>query len=34
MRVPMRGEAAWLPPPARQAYWRGAIVSLNYEFDS
>jgi len=27
-------EAAWLPPPARQAYWRGAIVSLSYEFDS
>lgn len=33
MRVPMRGEAAWLPLSGRQPYWRGTIVSLSYEFD-
>jgi hypothetical protein len=32
LRVPMRGEVAWVPPQGRQAYWRGAIQSLHYEF--
>ena len=32
MRVPMTGEAAWLPPQGRKPYWRGTIASLTYEF--
>jgi hypothetical protein len=32
MRVPLSGEAAWVPPGARKPYWRGTIVSLDYEF--
>jgi hypothetical protein len=31
MRVPLTGEAAWLPPGARKPYWRGTITSANYE---
>jgi hypothetical protein len=31
MRVPLNGEAAWLPPGARKPYWRGTITSANYE---
>jgi hypothetical protein len=31
MRVPLAGEAAWVPG-ARKPYWRGAIVSIDYEF--
>jgi len=34
MRVPLVGEAAWLPPGARKPYWRGAIVAIAYEFAS
>ena len=32
MRVPMTGEAAWLPLQRRKPYWRGTIASLTYEF--
>ena len=32
MRVPMRGEVAWLTPEGRKAYWRGTVTSLSYEF--
>jgi len=31
MRVPLTGEAAWLPPGARKPYWRGTITSAQYE---
>lgn len=34
MRVPLTGEAAWVPPGARKPYWRGTIVSMTYEFAS
>jgi hypothetical protein len=32
MCVPLTGEAAWAPPGARKPYWRGAIISIAYEF--
>jgi hypothetical protein len=32
LQVPMRGEVAWLTPQGRQAYWRGKIQSLHYEY--
>lgn len=32
MRVPLTGEVAWLLPAGRQAYWRGTITALRYEF--
>lgn len=32
MRVPMRGDVAWLLPQGRQIYWRGTIERLRYEF--
>ncbi len=32
MRVPMKGEVAWLTPEGRKAYWRGTITSVGYEF--
>jgi hypothetical protein len=32
MLVPLAGEAAWVPSGARKPYWRGAIVSIAYEF--
>jgi hypothetical protein len=32
MRVPLTAEAAWLPPGARKPYWRGTIVSMDYEW--
>jgi hypothetical protein len=32
MRVPMRGEVAWLLPEGRKPYWRGEITGLKYEF--
>lgn len=32
MRVPLTGEAAWLPPGARKPYWRGTIKTAEYEF--
>jgi hypothetical protein len=31
MRVPVTGEAAWLPAGARKPYWRGTITSADYE---
>jgi hypothetical protein len=31
MRVPLTGEAAWLPPGAPKPYWRGTITSTDYE---
>jgi hypothetical protein len=32
MTVPLTGEAAWMRPEGRKAYWRGTIASLTYEF--
>ena len=32
MRVPLTGEASWLPPEGRRPYWRGTIASLTYVF--
>jgi hypothetical protein len=32
MRVPMRGEVAWLLPAGRKPYWRGTVSLLRYEF--
>lgn len=32
MTVPLTGEVAWLLPEGRQAYWRGTIQSLDYEW--
>ena len=32
MRVPLTGEASWLPPEGRRPYWRGTIASLAYVF--
>jgi len=32
MRIPLTGEASWLPPQGRRPYWRGTITSLAYEF--
>jgi hypothetical protein len=32
MRVPLKGEVAWLAPEGRKPYWRGTISSLRYEF--
>ena len=35
MRVPMKGEVAWLLPPGeggRKPYWRGSTTLLRYEF--
>jgi hypothetical protein len=32
MRVPMRGEVAWILPEGRKPYWRGEITGLKYEF--
>ena len=32
MRVPLTGEAAWVPRGAHKPYWRGTIVSTDYEF--
>ena len=31
MRVPLDGEAAWLPAEGRKPYWRGRIASLAHE---
>jgi hypothetical protein len=31
MRVPVRGEVAWLLPQGRQAYWRGRITGIAYD---
>lgn len=32
LRVPLRGEVAWLLPEGRKPYWRGEVTSLRYEF--
>lgn len=32
MRVPMRGEVAWLTPEGRRPYWRGTVEAVSYEF--
>jgi hypothetical protein len=32
MRVPVQGEAAWLPPAGRNPYWRGKIEKIEYVF--
>jgi hypothetical protein len=31
VRVPTRGEVAWLTPEGRRAYWRGEVTALRYE---
>lgn len=31
MRVPMTGEATWLPAQGRKPYWRGTVTSRAYE---
>jgi hypothetical protein len=30
MRVPMRGEVAWVTPLGRRPYWRGEVTALSY----
>ena len=32
MRVPLGGEAAWLPPEGEKPYFRGRITEIDYEF--
>jgi hypothetical protein len=32
MRVPLNGEAAWLPPEGAEPYWRGEITGIVHEF--
>src|SRR5919112_268354 len=32
MRVPLDGEAAWLPPEGPKPYWRGHITDIHYPF--
>lgn len=32
MRIPLRGEVAWVLPGGQQPYWRGQIRSLAYEW--
>jgi len=32
IKVPMRGEVAWLTPEGRRPYWRGEVTALVYEF--
>lgn len=32
LRVPMRGEVAWLTAQGRQVYWRGTIQNLHHEY--
>jgi hypothetical protein len=34
MRVPTRGEVAWLTAQGRRAYWRGEITAITYETDT
>lgn len=31
MRVPMKGEVAWITPQGHRAYWRGSTVDIQYE---
>lgn len=32
MRVPTRGEVAWIAPSGRRPYWRGRITDIAYEY--
>jgi hypothetical protein len=32
LQIPMRGEVAWITAQGRQAYWRGAIQSIVFEY--
>ena len=32
MRIPLEGEVAWVSPDGNKPYYRGRIVTLNYEF--
>lgn len=32
MRIPLEGEVAWVSPDGNKPYYRGLIVTLNYEF--
>lgn len=32
MKVPMRGEVAWLTSEGTRAYWRGTVTAIAYEF--
>jgi len=32
MRIPVRGEVAWILPEGSKTYWRGAITKSRYEF--
>jgi hypothetical protein len=31
MRIPIRGEVAWLLPEGRQIYWKGRITEASYQ---
>ena len=33
MRVPLDGEAAWLPPGGEKPHWRGRITEIRYQSD-
>lgn len=32
VRVPSRGEVAWITPEGRRPYWRGAVTAISLEF--
>lgn len=32
LRVPLRGEVAWLTPEGRRVYWRGTVTAVSYEW--
>lgn len=32
MRIPLKGEVAWILPEGPQPYWRGEIVDISYDF--
>ena len=32
MRIPIKGEVAWILPEGPKPYWRGRITRLSYEF--
>jgi hypothetical protein len=32
MLIPTEGEAAWLPPEGRAAYWRGRVIDARYDW--
>jgi hypothetical protein len=31
MRIPQRGEVAWLLPEGPQVYWRGRVTEIHFE---